>query len=159
LTRESSPLRDRINLHLALARILERAQRFDEAFYHCDQGNACKKQLLQLQGLAFDSRAHARFINRLITTVDADYFHRVGKVGNSSELPVFIVGMPRSGTSLVEQILASHPAVYGAGEIRNMRRLLAQLPAELDTTAEFPECLASLTPAAAQHLAERYLEG
>ncbi len=159
LNREFLPLRDRINLHLALARTLDGAKAFDEAFWHCNQANAYKKQLLQLQGNAFDANAHTQFIDRLIATFDRDYFCRVRSFGSDSELAVFIVGMPRSGTSLVEQILASHPAVFGAGEIRTMRHLVAELPAELGSAAEYPECLAGLDQAASRRLAERYLEG
>jgi hypothetical protein len=72
-------------------------------------------------------------------------------------VPVFIVGMPRSGTSLVEQILASHPAVHGAGELRLMKHFTDALPAELGSTAEFPECLDRLDKAACHRLAEAYL--
>jgi tetratricopeptide (TPR) repeat protein len=159
LKRERLPLRDRINLHFALARVLDGRQLFDEAFRQCDQGNACKRQLLHLQGNTFESAAHARFIDRLLAVFDRDYFQRVQGFGSSSPLPVFIFGMPRSGTSLVEQILASHPAVFGAGEIRNLKQFVAELPAELGSSADYPECLRGLDLPASQRLAERYLEG
>jgi tetratricopeptide (TPR) repeat protein len=159
LKRDRLPLRDRINLHFALARVLDRAQHFAEAFRHCNQGNACKRQLLHLQGNTFQSAGHARFIDRLIAAFNHDYFQRVQSFGSPSPLPVFIVGMPRSGTSLVEQILASHPAVLGAGEIRNLKQFVAELPAELGSSAEYPECLQQMDRQASQRLAEHYLQG
>jgi hypothetical protein len=159
LNRDFLPLRDGINLHFALARVLDRARAFDEAFWHCDRGNACKRQLLHLQGNTFQSAAHARFVDHLIATFDGDYFQRVQGFGSTSPLPVFIIGMPRSGTSLVEQILASHPAVYGTGEIRNLKQFVAELPAALGSAADYPECLAGLDLPSSRGLAERYLQG
>jgi tetratricopeptide (TPR) repeat protein len=159
LRQEFLPLRDRINLHFALARVYDRARDFAEAFAHCDQGNARKKELLQLQGTAFQAEAHARFIDRLIAFFQPGYFRQVQSFGSDSELPVFIIGMPRSGTSLVEQILASHPAVFGAGEIRNLKQFVTELPAELATPADYPECLARLDREGAARLAGQYLAG
>jgi tetratricopeptide (TPR) repeat protein len=158
LQQESLSLRDRINFHFTLARVYDRARAFAEAFYHCARGNACKRELLGLQGNTFDSEAHARYIDRLIAFFSAGYFQRVQSFGSDSDLPVFIVGMPRSGTSLVEQILASHPAVFGAGELRNLKQFVEGLPAELSTPGEYPECLAHLDRAAADHQAQRYLQ-
>jgi len=132
---------------------------FEEAFRHCDQGNAYKGQLLRLQGNTFQSGAHGNFVDRLIATFGTDYFQRVQGFGSGRPLPVFIVGMPRSGTSLVEQILASHPAVVGAGEIRNLKQLVAELPTELGSPADYPECLAGLDRPVSRRLAERYLQG
>jgi tetratricopeptide (TPR) repeat protein len=158
LNRDRVPLGDRINLHFALARVLDRAKAFDEAFQHCDQGNACKRELLRRQGNGFQPDVHARFVDRLRATFDKAFFQRVGSFGTDSDLPVFVVGMPRSGSTLVEQMLASHPAVFGAGEIGNVSQFVAELPAELASTAPFPECLTSLDQAASRRLAEGYIE-
>jgi tetratricopeptide (TPR) repeat protein len=159
LQRDGLPLRDRIHFHFALARILDRRQAFAEAFDHCDRGNVCKRQMLDLQGNSFQSAAHAQFIDRLATIFDDSYFRCVQGAGHDSPLLIFIVGMPRSGTSLVEQILASHPAVSGAGELRNLSQLVADLPGELGTQAEYPECLAALDAQRSHRLAEQYLGG
>jgi tetratricopeptide (TPR) repeat protein len=159
LQQDSLPLRDRINLHFALARGLDRSNDFDDAFWHCQQGNLNRSMFLRLQGNAFQPDAHAQFIARLITTFQEAYFEQVGSFGSDSDLPVFIVGMPRSGTSLVEQILASHPAVFGAGEIRNLKQLVAELPAELGNSTDYPECLKQLNKESSARLSERYLRG
>jgi tetratricopeptide (TPR) repeat protein len=159
LQRDGLTLRDRIYLHFALARIQDRRRAFAEAFDHCDRGNACKRQLLDLQGNSFQSAAHAQFIDRLMALFEANYFNRVRGYGHDNQLLIFIVGMPRSGTSLVEQILASHPVVHGAGELRNLSQLMADLPAEIASYLEYPECLSTVSPLQVHDLAELYQRG
>src|SRR5205814_7958278 len=88
-------------------------------------------QLHQEAGTAFDVEKQHAWIEQFIATCDAAYFQKVKGLGRATERPVFIVGMPRSGTSLVEQILASHPDVFGAGELRLIDRLAEELPARL----------------------------
>jgi tetratricopeptide (TPR) repeat protein len=158
LSRDGLPLRDRINLHFTMARILDHDKAYDDAFRHCERANACKRELLRLQGNTFRADIHHRFVDRLTATFDHDYFRRTQDFGTPSDLPVFIVGMPRSGTSLVEQILASHPSVHGAGEIPALRQLVATLPAELGTSADYPECLSRLDRQTSRRLADQYLE-
>jgi hypothetical protein len=70
---------------------------------------------------------------------------------------VFIVGMPRSGTTLVEQILASHPAVFGAGELDDIRQISAALPSLLGSANPYPECLAQAGQSSLTKIADRYL--
>jgi tetratricopeptide (TPR) repeat protein len=156
--RSHQSLQDRANLHFALARVYDRSGDYDRAFDHCEQGSSAKLELLKRQGNAFDSAGHVRQVDRLIATFTQEYFERVKGFGSSSELPVFIVGMPRSGTTLVEQIIASHPDVFGAGETRNVRRLLTELPVEIVTGGEYPECVAGLTREVADRLADGFLE-
>jgi tetratricopeptide (TPR) repeat protein len=158
LVRQEIPLLDRINLHFALARAFDRAKSFDEAFYHCDQANACRRELFRRQGNAFRPEVQTRFVDRSIATFDKAYFERVRSFGSDSDLPIFIVGMPRSGSTLVEQILASHPAVFGAGETANLSRLIEDLPAELASAAPVPECLVSMDEVSARRLADGYIE-
>jgi hypothetical protein len=159
LRRQTLPLRDRVNFHFALACLRDRAGDFDAAFRHCDLGNAAKRELFQRQGAAFQPEAHARFVDRLMAVFTPEYFQRTPSHGSPSDLPVFIVGMPRSGTTLVEQILASHPAVHGAGEIRHLQQFVAELPGRLGSAAPYPECLDHLDEETSRRLAEQYLEG
>ena len=74
-------------------------------------------QLGKRLGQPYDNAEFARRVDQLIRCVDAPFLQACRAVSSASALPVFIVGMPRSGTSLAEQILASHPAVIGAGEL------------------------------------------
>lgn len=141
-------------LNMALGEVYRAQGDPERAFAHYDLGNA-------LKDVTFDIDTYRRYIDRIIQHFDSDHFARFSGAGDSSETPVFIVGMPRSGTSLVEQILASHPAVYGAGELEDMVRLADSLADSLDddvgSEAAFPECVARLTPAVAAKLAGEQL--
>jgi tetratricopeptide (TPR) repeat protein len=119
-------------LHFTLGHLLDRAGATDEAFDHFRRGNALRRSLFQQSGTAFDPAEHTRHIDRLTAAYSSEYFRRVQGFGLDSELPVFIVGMPRSGTTLVEQILAQHPEVYGAGELKDVGRIASRLPEILD---------------------------
>jgi hypothetical protein len=77
--------------------------------------------------------------------------------GDPSSVPIFIVGMPRSGTTLIEQILASHPKVFGAGEREDFRALVSSLAGPND--AQFPEAVVTLLPGERRRLGARYLKG
>src|SRR5262249_28222782 len=89
---------------------------------------------------------------------DRRFFERIRGLGVDSELPVFVVGMPRSGTTLVEQILASHPDVFGAGELVELPRLIEGLPGRLHTPTGFPACLARIEPDSVRAMAAEYLQ-
>src|SRR5699024_8926222 len=77
--------------------------------------------------------------------------------GSSSGKPLFIVGMPRSGTSLVEQIIASHPQAHGAGELDDMGAMVRELSALTGSQKRFPDNVGGLTAAQSRTLAQRYL--
>src|SRR5438128_277869 len=109
---QNLPLDHLCRLHFALARLLDKAGADDEAFAYCRRANDLRKQLCHRCGVAFDPAAHHQLVDRLIATFTPEYFKRVASFGLDSELPIFVVGMPRSGTTLAEQILASHPQVH-----------------------------------------------
>jgi tetratricopeptide (TPR) repeat protein len=157
LDRGDLPIHSRGLLCFTLAYACEKAGDFDQAFAYFSQANDCRKQFFQSRGRGFDAQAHTQWIGRLMTTFTREYFRRVAPLGLESELPVLVVGMPRSGTSLVEQILASHPQIHGAGELTDIQRLVQELPEVLQTTTAYPECVAKLDPGAARELAQRYV--
>src|SRR5207244_12859973 len=107
---------------------------------------------VRCRGAAFDPEAQRRHVDALIDAFSPAYFERVRSFGADSELPVFIVGMMRSGTSLAEQILASHPRVHGAGELRDIDLLVGGLPRRLGAADGYPACLARLDAATARAL-------
>lgn len=109
LKQESLPDKGRSALHFALGDLHDRAGRLAEAFEHYRQGN-------ELRHRSFDADGHDRRVEAIVAAFPAGAFAGWTREG-ASELPVFVVGMPRSGTSLVEQIAASHPMVFGAGEL------------------------------------------
>ena len=149
---------DRELLHFALTQIDDRLGCYDEAFAHAQQANQTKKQGLARQGLAFDPLEHERLVDDLIATFTPELFARFQSHGVASELPVFIVGMPRSGTTLVEQILSSHPQAHGAGELGDLEQLVADLPAKLGTTLRYPKCVPQLDRITGERVAQAHLD-
>jgi tetratricopeptide (TPR) repeat protein len=130
---------NRIALHFALGKALADIGNHKRSFEHLVKGNALKRQ----QFAEYDEKAFLRRFERIRAAFTAQLMHDKQCAGDRSQVPVFIIGMPRSGTSLVEQILASHPKVFGAGE-RYEFGDLAQRIMKQDGT-EFPEAIASLS--------------
>jgi tetratricopeptide (TPR) repeat protein len=149
---------DRIHLHFALARALDQGGQPDEAFAHYRRANELRQEIDRACGVAYDPAAHHRFVDRLMATFTPAWFESARSFGVDSELPVFVVGMPRSGTTLAEQVLASHPQAHGAGELEEIDRLARALPERLGTAEPYPECLARLSPPVARALAEGHLQ-
>jgi tetratricopeptide (TPR) repeat protein len=113
LLAKSLPLRHETNLHYALGKYFDDVGRYRDAFEHYARANELAKRF----GSNYQAANLTRRIDGIISGFDAEFIQRAKSQGSASELPIFIVGMPRSGTSLTEQILASHPAVFGAGEL------------------------------------------
>lgn len=144
-------------LHFILGYVLDRDGATDAAFKHFCRGNALRRSLFQRKGTAYDAEAHSRWVDRLIEFVSSDWFKGTEGLGLASEVPIFIVGMPRSGSTLVEQILSGHSQVAAAGELKTVNRIVAGLPAKLGSPHGYPECLAALDAARARELADGYL--
>jgi len=111
----------RMHISYALGKALEDAGDYDDAFPFLAEANALKRKTLR-----FDIDAHRGAINELMRVFDGTMVAGVGELGFADERPIFVLGMPRSGTTLVEQILASHHAVYGAGELEAMSETVAR---------------------------------
>lgn len=105
----------------------------------------------------FDEEANAAFFASIAKAFPKRLFARRPFAGVSDARPLFIVGMPRSGSTLVEQILSSHPAVHGAGEVKHWSRALAAERAADPAFPGFPALVGGLTQAAAERIAGRYL--
>jgi tetratricopeptide (TPR) repeat protein len=154
--REDLPLDDRHQLHFALALMSDRAGNHADAFKHYRRGNELRQEWERRRGNSFDAEAQEWLVDRLIATFTPAYFEQVNSFGRNSELPIFIVGMMRSGTTLAEQILASHPRVYGAGELPILGQMIDSLPQRLGMAESYPEVIRRLDAATAQTLAEEY---
>src|SRR5579883_1792419 len=101
---------DRVSLHYALAKAYLDCGETDRAAAHLAQGSRMKRA-----SISYDADAHARRVQSIIEAFSRETFaHRLG---DPSEVPVFVLGMPRSGTTLAEQILSSHPLIRGVGEL------------------------------------------
>ncbi len=116
------PEEERIHLHFALGKVYDDLGQHERGFSHLIEGNALKRGQIVYD----EAGMLARFeVTRALFSAVV-LRERAGQ-GDPSPLPVFILGMPRSGTTLVEQILASHPEVYGAGELSDFERAVAAL--------------------------------
>src|SRR5262249_44703128 len=88
---------------------------------------------------------------------DQSFFEKSCPSASDSEVPIFVVGMPRSGSTLVSQILSSHSQVVGAGELRDIGQLVAALEKKGETLGGYPGCLPQVPPRELRGLADRYL--
>jgi len=106
----------RSRLHFGLAAYFDATKSWDEAAAHMVEANHLCKSGKAQRNERYDPAAYEAYVDRTIQVFTPELFARLAGHGAASERPVFIVGMPRSGTTLAEQIIASHPQAYGAGE-------------------------------------------
>jgi len=106
-------------LHTSLGFLHDRKDNCHVAFGHFEKAN-------QLRSVDFDIARYRAWIDSVIDVFTPDVFAKRKQMGNPSSLPVLVVGMPRSGTTLIEQILASHPQAGGAGELTRLRFFATQ---------------------------------
>jgi tetratricopeptide (TPR) repeat protein len=103
--------RQRMMLHFAAGKALDDLRDYRAAIEHFDAANGIRREIAP-----FDPREFARGVDGLIARFTRDFFAKSAAVGRDDETPVLVLGMPRSGTTLVERILSSHPQVGGGGE-------------------------------------------
>ncbi len=141
------------HLHFALGKMLDDIGEHQRAFEHFQTGNA-----LEHKRMRFDADAGHSFVERSRATFDAALVADKSAFGNPSDTPVFIVGMLRSGTTLVEQILATHPAIHAGGELEYFRSLAGQLPERLGGGQLYPDCLKALDAGTVNAASTAYME-
>jgi tetratricopeptide (TPR) repeat protein len=140
-------------LHFALGRAREQRGRYEEAFDQYSLGNA-----LQRRRAVFDAAAFERKCRRVAALFDAAFFAARTGAGMPDPAPIFIVGMPRSGATLVEQVLASHSAVEGTMELPNLPGLVRELE-RLDGGGDaYPESVAAMSAGQFRALGARYID-
>ena len=142
--------RERVMLHHAAGKMLNDQNEYLPAIQHFTKAKV-------ISGNTFDIDLHTALYDSFIDNFDAGFFEARQAFGNPSERPVFIVGMPRSGTTLTEQICASHRDIYGAGELPIIRLLAAELGFDQLDPAIFTKAMAALTPRKARDLGSKYL--
>jgi len=142
----------RIRLHFNLGRVLDKLKNHKEAFQHYQQGN-------NLDSPIYSEKRNADYINRITTAYSSNNLKLLKNSSIKTDLPVFIIGMPRSGTSLVEQIISSHSDVHGAGELRYISQLSESfIPEKFDLIDSFPEYIMKLTTEQLNTSAQHYLD-
>jgi tetratricopeptide (TPR) repeat protein len=146
----------RVNLLFGLACVWDANRRYAEAAGAAREANALALAQLERRKLAYNPAEHDRLVASLIATFDPAFFARLSGAGLDTDRPVFVVGLPRSGTTLVEQILASHSAIHGAGELPLARQAFQEIPELLDRAEPPASCLAGLVPETVRQLAVAY---
>ena len=149
---ESLPVPEQSQVYFSLSKAYEDCGRIDEAFDCKVKANALARKTVNYSADDTDWR-----FEWVAETFDRDLIRRLGGQGAASDRPIFVVGMPRSGTTLVEQIISAHHKVYGAGELVLMPNLVGKTRGV--NGAVFPHWAATLTAADCRALGEAYLEG
>ncbi len=143
---------DRAGLQFALGRALEQRREFAQSFACYERGNELARTLFN-----YDAKAMTAFVQRFKGTFTSGFFAEREWWGDTASDPIFIVGLPRSGSTLIEQILASHSQVEGTRELPYIPTIAREMAGPPETAARYPENLASLDRSRVETLALRYL--
>ena len=138
-------------LHFAYAKALDDRGQHEKALDHYITGGQMKRKQLEYK----EGETHG-FFDSIMAAFPKEVFENRKFEGLDDDRPVFIVGMPRSGSTLVEQILSSHPDVYGAGEVKYLARSLGQLRDRFPSLPKYPDMMAKITPAQIGIVAKSY---
>ncbi|MDH4377986.1 MAG: sulfotransferase [Ramlibacter sp.] len=144
------------HLLFGLASASEKKKDYDKAWKFAEDANQASKSLL-----SYRPEVHRQRVEREMARFSRDFMTSRAGWGDPSQVPVFVLGMPRSGTTLVEQILGSHSQVHGAGELSLVPDLIQKLSAwerRLGTRREYPECVDDMSQEESRRFAEKHLE-
>ncbi len=146
---------DVFHLHFSLGKAYEDAGDAALAFAHYDKGNRLRRTLIR-----YDADEFTADIDAAASTFTAPFIAAMGEGGALAKDPIFIVGLPRSGSTLVEQILSSHSAIEGTMELAEMMTIAARLQSRVDEGEfeDFAAMVRSLTAADRRRLGEEYIE-
>lgn len=150
------PENSRIRYWFALGKMREDLGRYDDAFTAYAEGNR-----LKYAQITPDEASKIALIDNVRAVFNESFFaSHSAPTTASSRSPIFIVGMPRSGTSLIEQILSSHPDIHGAGELPDLETILFALARKAGKSVEnYPEVAAQLSAEECLRLGETYTDG
>ena len=140
------------SLLFSLAKAWEHRGDYGRAFEFARHANEVTRKLIN-----YDSQQNSTKTERIIRQFSTDFIGSRRGFGSGSKVPVFVLGMPRSGTTLVEQMLSSHPAIFGAGELGHIPswcHSLTMWEVQQKTGRQYPECVEQLSKAEAGRMAE-----
>ncbi|HWE50061.1 MAG TPA: sulfotransferase [Bryobacteraceae bacterium] len=141
-----------LHVHFALAKALEDTGNFARSFEHLRIANGLKRDLVRYDEARIDDLF--RDIARIF---DRELLEGLHGAGDPSSVPVFILGMPRSGSSLIEQILASHPQIQGGGERTDLEAAAATVLSSNDKGVKYPACIPTLSNVTIRRLGAAYI--
>jgi len=133
------------------AKAYEKLEQYDKAFEAFSTANS-------IRAVPFDPNQYIKKFDQLIATFTKSNLENLPRSRMLSDLPVFIASMPRSGSTLVEQIIHAHPKAFGAGEISHITEMVLDMPTLLGSMQPFPACIGDLTQERADALAKSYLD-
>jgi tetratricopeptide (TPR) repeat protein len=149
----------RAGLHFGLGAVMDARGLHARAALCFDIANKLQCSARAAKGQSYDPDRHSRATDRIIATFTPEFLNDRRGWGDPDPRPVFVVGLPRSGTTLVEQVLASHPQVQGAGELQDVHNIFQTLPELVGQSAgDMFDALHALTPESARKAARRYVE-
>lgn len=143
----------RAAISFSLLKLFEKKESFDRAFEFAETGNR-----LAMRTHIYAEDKYIKMAETVKTIFTKEMFEKFKGGGSPSTRPVFIVGMPRSGTTLTEQIIASHPDVFGAGELGLIPNVTALMPRVIKTQTPYPACMDRFQKWMADHAAAYYLK-
>ena len=148
-------LRDKAYFHFALAQGCEAIGEFDEAFFHLQQGNKIKNDQSKYSIERMDVELQAQ-----IDVCDETFFQNLGDGGYSTKDPIFILGLPRAGSTLIEQILASHSMIDGTLELPNILSIAQSLRGDdiYGKLGNYPKSMSSLTQKQREDFGKQFIE-
>jgi len=146
---------DFFHTSFALGKALEDAGEFEQAFVWYQRGNAVRRRLVR-----YSAKRNRDDIEAIISFFTKPRLQSFDVAGASDPAPIFVVGLPRAGSTLIEQILASHSFVEGTQELPDLMSIAIRLSGRkhLDEASAYPGILADMSPAALRQLGEEYLE-
>ena len=142
-----------LSLYYAIGKAYDDLGQYDKAFSYFERGAKIKHPLI-----GYDEPATIKFFDDIRATFTPEFLKNSPYPGNPTAVPIFIVGMPRSGSTLIEQILSSHPEVHGAGEVKILNRSMQKLRMTYSELPLYPEMMPLLTPEHYDFVAKNYLE-
>ena len=140
---------DRMNIRFMLGGLYDDLHQYDKAYNHYYAAN-------KLEPCRLERNELVKKFDKLISIFTKDLLSTIEHSGFNTDKPVFVVGMPRSGTSLVEQILASHPDVFGAGELIDVGKIVASIKINAGGDKVYPACIPSIGSERLAELASQY---
>ncbi|UFZ05852.1 tetratricopeptide repeat protein [Bradyrhizobium ontarionense] len=140
-----------IAAHFAMGKALSDLKQYDDAFAHLLQANTLKRKTFD-----YDSEQRLAMMKNVADRFTPDFFRSVAGHGDDSWAPIFIVGMPRSGTTLMEQVLSSHSKVFGAGELETFKELVGECAARQKVPPAYPDLITLLPPEEMTALGREY---
>jgi tetratricopeptide (TPR) repeat protein len=154
LQRKQLTPEDRLHFHFALGKAFEDAGQFAESFKQYEEGNRVRRA-----GVGYDAAWNSEQMRRSKALFTPEFFAARAGYGATAPDPIFIVGLPRSGSTLLEQILSSHPLVEGTMELADVINIVKELGgAQSRARSTYPDSVAALDADALRALGERYLE-